>query len=203
MSSDMRFLVRRGVPVDLRGCIWFQVSGAHVKMSKAEAQRREGEASYFQQKVQEALPGASVDQVLADVQVAQNSRRLMTDLISDDPTVQGGAIDFLLRGTPDDPVPPQLTQKMASTLATRLQEIAPDALAPIGRNAVVNTIQSLYNKAIQSGDENLLAAVQNIDLALRGGFPLREALFARDYVEHHDIEPGVLGAETPEARSAG
>ncbi len=51
MSSEMRDLVRKGVPVDLRGCIWFQVSGALFLASKAAAQRKEGELSYYQQKL--------------------------------------------------------------------------------------------------------------------------------------------------------
>jgi hypothetical protein len=51
MSSEMRDLVRKGVPVDLRGCIWFQVSGALFLASKAAAQRKDGELSYYQQKL--------------------------------------------------------------------------------------------------------------------------------------------------------
>ena len=49
----MRDLVRKGVPVDLRGYIWFQVSGAYVKCSKAAALRKEGELSYYQHKLQD------------------------------------------------------------------------------------------------------------------------------------------------------
>jgi hypothetical protein len=51
MSSEMRDLVRKGVPVDLRGCIWYQVSGALFLASKTAAQRKEGELSYYQQKL--------------------------------------------------------------------------------------------------------------------------------------------------------
>jgi hypothetical protein len=53
MSSEMRDLVRKGVPVDLRGCIWYQVSGALFLASKTQAQRKEGELSYYQQKLQD------------------------------------------------------------------------------------------------------------------------------------------------------
>jgi len=84
MSSDMRFLVRRGVPVDLRGCIWFQVSGAHVKMSKAEAQRREGEASYFQQKVQDVEGGGGDTVAQRDI-LKDIGRTWMSNVMHMDP----------------------------------------------------------------------------------------------------------------------
>jgi hypothetical protein len=84
MSSNMRFLVRRGVPVDLRGCIWFQVSGAYVKMSKAEALRKEDELSYYQQKLHDvqALEEETVAQrdILKDI-----GRTWMSNVMHMDP----------------------------------------------------------------------------------------------------------------------
>lgn len=71
MSSDMRDLVRKGVPVDLRGCIWFQVSGAYVKFSKAAALRKEGELSYYQQKLHD---------LNACVEETQSQRDILKDI---------------------------------------------------------------------------------------------------------------------------
>jgi hypothetical protein len=67
MSSEMRDLVRKGVPVDLRGCIWFQVSGAYVKFSKAAALRKEGELSYYQLKLQDLSAGLEQTQSQRDI----------------------------------------------------------------------------------------------------------------------------------------
>lgn len=67
MSSEMRDLVRKGVPVDLRGYIWFQVSGAYVKCSKAAALRKEGELSYYQHKLQDLSAGLEQTQSQRDI----------------------------------------------------------------------------------------------------------------------------------------
>jgi hypothetical protein len=67
MCSDMRDLVRKGVPVELRGFIWFQVSGAYVKFSKAAALRKEGELSYYQQKLHDMNAGLEQTQSQRDI----------------------------------------------------------------------------------------------------------------------------------------
>jgi hypothetical protein len=67
MSADMRDLVRKGVPVDLRGCIWFQVSGAHALFSKHAAQRKLGELSYYEQKLQDLNTGHQETQSQRDI----------------------------------------------------------------------------------------------------------------------------------------
>jgi hypothetical protein len=71
MSSEMRDLVRKGVPVDLRGCIWLQVSGALFLASKTAAQRKDGELSYYQQKLQD---------VEALTEYTQSQRDILKDI---------------------------------------------------------------------------------------------------------------------------
>jgi hypothetical protein len=79
MCSDMRDLVRRGVPVDLRGFIWFQVSGAHVKFSKAAALRKEGELSYYQQKLHDLNAGLELEQTESQRDILKDIGRTWTN----------------------------------------------------------------------------------------------------------------------------
>jgi hypothetical protein len=67
MNSYMRELVRKGVPVDFRGCVWFQVSGAYGKFSRAAALRKEGELSYYQQKLHDLNAGVEQTQSQRDI----------------------------------------------------------------------------------------------------------------------------------------
>jgi hypothetical protein len=135
----------------------------HFNASKAKALLA---ARDFQARVNEAYPGATIEDIADNYRRSVEIDRMLTDHESGDPGRVGGVIDTWVNPQTN----PQTLMAFADHVPAKLSQSNPQAFQRLESNILSNWLHQSYQRAAQSGDQRMLEVAQNLDFILNGKF---------------------------------
>lgn len=131
-------------------------------------------AQDFQRKVQEIIPGASLDSIKEAYGKAVAADEMVEDFDSGDPERVTKFANFFF----DQQANPRSVLALVEQLPKRLASSHPQAYQALEKDVLDRTIHRMYDEAARSGDEQLLALAQHLHHRHSGTFYKKEQLEA-------------------------
>lgn len=141
----------------------------------AKAQRLMA-AQDFQRRVDEVLPGASVEQIQQHYQRSVGAQQMLDDFNSGDPDSMQRWMDFHVNRDTN----PQSVALLTEGLISRLPQVNPKIYERVEGSVINGRLQAMYQKAMETGNEELLHLAQHLDNHLNGKWRKAEELQRRD-----------------------
>jgi hypothetical protein len=148
----------------------------HFRKNKAQALMA---ARDFQRRIEEAIPGATVEALQENYSRVAALDEMIGDYRSGDPTRVSRFVGHWFGQS----APASTVKAALGSLAKVLPQSHPEAFAEFERVAIGRAVDTMYQKAMQSGDEKLLRLAQNMDFQQRGKFRTQDELSTRDPLE--------------------
>lgn len=141
----------------------------------AKAQRLMA-AQDFQRRVDEVIPGASIEQLEQHYKRSVGAQQMLDDFNSGDPDAMQRWMDFHVNSNTS----PQAIAYMTESLLERLPQINRSIYQRVESQVVNNQLERMYRKAMETGNEELLHLAQHLDNHLNGKWRKAEELQRRD-----------------------
>lgn len=129
------------------------------------------------QSIQDAIPGATVDQLREHYRAANGVNALLTDYGTGKLEDMDKVLDFLQDESPES------ATILAMRSVDRLQSTNPDAYQHLSARFSETLNAALYREAIARGDQKLLKLAQNLEYHRLGKFRTEQDLRKRDATE--------------------
>lgn len=120
----------------------------------------------FRQRLQEAIPNATIEDLQDNFRRTVELDRMLTDYESGDPERVGGVLEAWVNPQAN----PASLMAFADMAPAKLSQAHPQAFQRLETNILANYVQRAYQEASRSGDERLLEIAQNLDYRLNGRF---------------------------------
>lgn len=130
----------------------------------------------FQRRVDEMIPGASVEQLEQHYKRSVGAQQMLDDFNSGDPDSMQRWMDFHVNRDTN----PQTVAYMTESLLQRLPQVNPSIYQRVQSQVVNSQLEGMYRKAMETGNEELLHLAQHLDNHLNGKWRKAEELQRRD-----------------------
>lgn len=141
----------------------------------AKAQRLMA-AHDFQKRVEDLIPGASVEQIEQHYKRSVGAQQMLDDFNSGDPSSMQRWMDFHITRDTN----PQSVALLTEGLMERLPTVNPQIYSRVASHVIGGKLDEMYAKALETGNEELLHLAQHLDNHLNGKWRKAEELQRRD-----------------------
>lgn len=140
----------------------------------AKAQRLMA-AHDFKQRIDEVIPGATVDDVKSHYERSVAAQQMLDDFQGGDPDAFNRWMDFHVGQNAN----PTSVALLAEGVLSRLPQSYPQIYQRMETQVLQSRIEGMYRKAVESGNEELLHLAQHLDMNVNGRYRKQEEVAQR------------------------